>query len=87
MDHSNCAALIRRSHTYPNADMFRFSGAFGWNPPFPAGSNATNVKGATPPDQNVYWNYGSDDDFAGAALWNGKKFVPPPPPPKDGAAS
>eukprot|EP00282_Hemiselmis_andersenii_P033729 CAMPEP_0169463186 /NCGR_PEP_ID=MMETSP1042-20121227/19965_1 /TAXON_ID=464988 /ORGANISM="Hemiselmis andersenii, Strain CCMP1180" /LENGTH=323 /DNA_ID=CAMNT_0009575885 /DNA_START=6 /DNA_END=977 /DNA_ORIENTATION=- len=75
-DHANCAALIHRSHHYDNADMFRFSGAFGWNPPFPAGQNATNKEGAMPPDQNTYWNYGSDDDFEGAALWTGKKFKP-----------
>jgi hypothetical protein len=25
-DHSNCAALIYRSHHYPNNDPFRFSG-------------------------------------------------------------
>ena len=27
-DHSNCAALLKHSHTYPNADPFRFSGVF-----------------------------------------------------------
>ena len=27
-DHANCAALVKRSHVYPNADMFRFSAAF-----------------------------------------------------------
>mmetsp|Transcript_11555 Transcript_11555/g.22825 ORF Transcript_11555/g.22825 Transcript_11555/m.22825 type:complete len:328 (-) Transcript_11555:96-1079(-) len=75
-DHNNCASLIHRSHHYANADMFRFSGAFGWNPPFPPGQNATNLKGAMPPDHNSYWNYGSDEDFDGAALWTGKKFKP-----------
>lgn len=80
-DHSNCAAIIHRSHLYENADPFRFSGAFGWNPPFDAGWNVTNKKGAIPPDPQEYWNYGSDDDFSGAALWTGTKFKPPPPPP------
>jgi hypothetical protein len=79
-DHSNCAALIHRSHLYQNADPFRFSGAFGWNPPFPAGQNATNKAGAMPPDKTEYWNYGSDDDFSEASLWDGKKFLPPSPP-------
>ena len=76
-DHSNCAALVKRSHTYPNADMFRFSGAFGWNPPFPPGPRAHNKQGAQAPDPQEYWNYGSDQDFADAARWDGKAFPPP----------
>ncbi len=40
--------------------MCRFSGAFGWNPPFPPGVAVGNKKGAMPPDSNEYWNYGSD---------------------------
>jgi hypothetical protein len=84
-DHANCAALIKRSHTYPNADMFRFSGAFGWNPPFPAGPQAHNKAGAIAPDPNEYWNYGSDEDFEDANRWTGTKFPPPPPPPAEEA--
>jgi len=76
-DHANCAALVKRTHTYPNADMFRFSGAFGWNPPFPPGPKATNKEGAVAPDPQEYWNYGSDEDFADAERWDGAAFPPP----------
>lgn len=78
-DHANCAALVHRSHHYPNADPGRFSGAFGWNPPFPPAWNATNKAGALPPDATEYWNFGTDEDFASAQSWNGKEYVPPPP--------
>jgi len=75
-NHANCAALVKRSHTYPNADMFRLSGALDWNPPFAPGQNATNKLGAVAPDPNEYWNYGSDDDFREAARWDGTAFAP-----------
>ncbi|EKX44036.1 hypothetical protein GUITHDRAFT_153141 [Guillardia theta CCMP2712] len=75
LDHANCAALVKRSHLYPNADMFRFSGAFGWNPPFPDGPTAKNAKGAEAPSANEYWNYGSDEDLESAASWNGKEYT------------
>jgi len=75
-NHANCAALVKRSHTYPNADMFRLSGALDWNPPFAPGQNATNKPGAVAPDPNEYWNYGSDDDFREAARWDGTAFAP-----------
>ena len=76
-DHANCAALVKRSHVYPNADMFRFSGAFGWNPPFAPGPQAHNKAGAMAPDPQEYWNYGSDEDFADASRWDGSAFPPP----------
>jgi len=75
LDHANCAALVKRTHLYPNADMFRFSGAFGWNPPFPDGPTAKNAKGAEAPSANEYWNYGSDEDLASAASWDGKEYT------------
>mmetsp|Transcript_58005 Transcript_58005/g.138376 ORF Transcript_58005/g.138376 Transcript_58005/m.138376 type:complete len:416 (+) Transcript_58005:66-1313(+) len=75
-DHSNCASLVKRSHHYKNADPGRFSGAFGWNPPFAAGPEAKNAKGAKPIDPNEYWNYGNDDDLASANSWDGKEYVP-----------
>jgi len=75
-DHANCAALVKRSHTYPNADMFKLSGAYSWNPPFSEGGNATNKPGAIAPDPQEYWNYGTDDDFKDAARWDGTAFAP-----------
>lgn len=57
--------------------MFRFSGAFGWNPPFAPGPQAHNKAGAVAPDPQEYWNYGSDDDFADANRWDGTDFPPP----------
>jgi hypothetical protein len=57
--------------------MFRFSGAFGWNPPFAPGPQAHNKAGAMAPDPNEYWNYGSDEDFEDANRWDGSAFPPP----------
>jgi hypothetical protein len=64
--------------------MFRFSGAFGWNPPFAPGPQAHNKPGARAPDPQEYWNYGTDDDFADANRWDGTAF-PPPEEPEEGA--
>jgi hypothetical protein len=85
LDHRNLLLYIIQSSlslnhaTKPEPEFMSLrAGAFGWNPPFPPNeNNATNVKGAMPPDSAEYWNYGSDEDFSGAALWNGKKFAPP----------